>query len=1045
MKIIKPHASKRLFSVSSFLTAIAVVSSLYASHPLASEAVFPLKLIQRNAISAGDDHSLGILSDGSIIAWGYAYHGRSTPPQGVHDAVGVIAGSKFSLALRSNGTVVAWGENANGRATPPENLHDVIAIAAGPNHALALRANGTVVGWGDDSDDKTTPPDGLDHVVAIAAAATYSVALKDDGSVTQWGKVASPVPENLDHVVAIAAGKNFTLALRSNGTVVGWGDSFYSQSTPPADAVHVVDIAACEESAVALKDDGSLVGWGRGKHPSPEVRNIVAVSIGATHGLALSSDGKAYGWGFNYKGKAHPPEQTQFATLKTSSLVIASTGVADSHPEELVDPMIAAQVENPDISHGSDMPGPCLPHASVYPSPETFNPPPSGYRPSEPIVGFAQLHTLGTGGNPSYGHFLITPRIGLYDISQEYPSTKSHEVAKAYKYDVDLLRDAIHVEIAPSIHSAIYAFTFPSSENAHLTLDVSRKVGGDIALDEGSVEVNPQTGTITGGGIYSKNYNPQPFHLYFAAKISSSPLESGTWKGEKISMGVSHAAARGQSLGAILRLSTKSNQPVYMKIAVSFTSVEKAKFWLDNEIPDWDITKVEAKAKAIWHDDLTRLSLEGASKDVERKIFTAYWHAMIQPRNRTGDVMGFDPNKQLWDDHYTLWDTWQTLFPFLSIMDPQTVTDNVNAFINRYEHNDSKYVAEAFIDAHEFKIGQGGNETDNVIADAFARKIPGVDWNKAYEILKHDADNARTAWYRDHGWVASDEKTDYSYRMKSGSGTLAFSYNDYLTAQVALALGHKEDYDHYLARSHNWVNVFDPAASGEGFSNFVRARSKTGEFSKIIPTKGYNTDFYEGTSWEFSFSVLGDTEGLIQTMGGKDMFIKRLIYALKHNYIDFTNEPSFRIPWLFNAVNRPYLTSYWANQFLQKYPGNYLPGDDDSAAMSTLYIFLNAGIFPLAGKDIYYLHGGRVPKLSMHLTNGKTFTIISDGASENNIYIQKAFLNATPLNDPIIHHSDIMSGGVLKFIMGPAPSAWGTNGEFDLNEAIEQTKPLPKG
>ncbi len=108
MKIIKPHASKRLFSVSSFLTAIAVVSSLYASHPLASEAVFPLKLIQRNAISAGDDHSLGILSDGSIIAWGYAYHGRSTPPQGVHDAVGVIAGSKFSLALRSNGTVVAW-------------------------------------------------------------------------------------------------------------------------------------------------------------------------------------------------------------------------------------------------------------------------------------------------------------------------------------------------------------------------------------------------------------------------------------------------------------------------------------------------------------------------------------------------------------------------------------------------------------------------------------------------------------------------------------------------------------------------------------------------------------------------------------------------------------------------------------------------------------------------------------------------------------------------------------------------------------------------
>ena len=1041
MKINAPQLPFRFISAMSLIIVLIVLYFVTVIKLQANDITFPLKLIQRNAISAGEDHSLGILKDGSVIAWGYDYHGRAKPPESLHDAVAVVAGAKFSLALRSNGTVVAWGENANGRTNVPKNLKHVIAITAGPNHALALLDNGTVVGWGDSTDAKIIAPKGLDHVIAIAAAATYSVALKSDGTVVQWGKETKPVPENLTNVIAIAAGKDFTIALKSNGTVIGWGNSFYNQSTPPADANHVIDIAACEESAVALKNDGTLIGWGRGKHPSKDIKNVISMSIGATHGLALCSDGHIYGWGFNYKGKATPPGRVQFATLENSNSSLIRINPESSHPEDLVDPMIAAQTEEPDISHGSDMPGPCLPHASIYPSPETLNPQPSGYKTTEPIVGFAQLHTLGTGGNPSYGNFLITPRIGLYDISQEYGSNKNNEVAKAYSYEVDLLRDAIHVEIAPSIHSAIYVFTFPNSENAYLTLDVARKIGGDIALDAGSVEIDSKTGIITGGGTYSKNYNPQPFNLYFAAKISTAPLESGTWTAEKISMGNSLSATRGQSLGAILRLRTIANKPVYMKIAVSFTSLEKAKYWLEKEIPDWNITKVKTEAKSIWNNYLSRIKLEGASDETEKKIYTAYWHAMIQPRNRTGDLLGYNETEQLWDDHYTLWDTWQTLFPFLSIVDPQTVTDNINAFITRFDHNESKYVAEAFIDGHEYKIGQGGNETDNVIADAFARGIQGVNWSKAYLLLKHDAQYARTEWYREHGWVANDEKTDYSYRMKSGSGTLAFAYNDYLTSNVALALGYKEDYKYYLSRSHNWVNIFDPNASSEGFNNFARGRNKSGEFTKIKPIEGYNTDFYEGTSWEYSFSVLGDTSGLIKSMGGKEMFIKRLLYALNHNYIDFTNEPSFRIPWLFDAVNKPYLTSYWANQFLLKYPGKYLPGDDDSGAMSSLYIFLNAGIFPLAGQNIYYLHGGRIPKLEFHLTNNKIFTIISKDASDRNIYIQKASLNGKPLNEPFIHHMDIINGGTLSFEMGPYPSDWGTHGAFKFQEALEQTRP----
>ena len=71
----------------------------------------------------------------------------------------IAAGGSHSLALLSNGTVEAWGQNNNGElgngatadsSTPVavSGLSGVTAVAAGDNHSLALLSNGTVVAWG---------------------------------------------------------------------------------------------------------------------------------------------------------------------------------------------------------------------------------------------------------------------------------------------------------------------------------------------------------------------------------------------------------------------------------------------------------------------------------------------------------------------------------------------------------------------------------------------------------------------------------------------------------------------------------------------------------------------------------------------------------------------------------------------------------------------------------------------------------------------------------------------------------------------------------
>ena len=101
--------------------------------------------------------------------------------------------------------------------------------------------------------------------------------------------------------------------------------------------------------------------------------------------------------------------------------------------------------------------------------------------------------------------------------------------------------------------------------------------------------------------------------------------------------------------------------------------------------------------------------------------------------------------------------------------------------------------------------------------------------------------------------------------------------------------------------------------------------------------------------------------------------------------------------------------------------------------MASLYVFLDAGIFPIAGQDIYYLHGPRVPRIVFHLPNGKNFTIIGRHASDKNIYIQSVTLNGRPLETPSIRHNDIMAGGTLDFVMGPKPSTWGCAGDTELN------------
>lgn len=265
------------------------------------------------AIATGEHHTLALLSNGTVMAWGDNLYGElghdpasgpedcgispcSKVPVAVPGLSGVIAlasGSFFSLALLSDGTVMAWGYNGVGAlgrdpASGPEDCNfsscskvpvmvpgvsGATAIAAGHGYGSALLSDGTVKDWGANFQGELgsgtttdtacsclgpTAAQGLIGAKAIAAGGFHALALLSGGSLQAWGAnfdgqlgngsftttgncvcIPTPAPvSGLAGLQAIAAGENHSLALLANGTVQAWGSNGHGQLGGPTSEEH---------------------------------------------------------------------------------------------------------------------------------------------------------------------------------------------------------------------------------------------------------------------------------------------------------------------------------------------------------------------------------------------------------------------------------------------------------------------------------------------------------------------------------------------------------------------------------------------------------------------------------------------------------------------------------------------------------------------------------------------------------------------------------------------------------------------------------------
>jgi len=416
-----------------------------------------------------------------------------------------------------------------------------------------------------------------------------------------------------------------------------------------------------------------------------------------------------------------------------------------------------------------------------------------------------------------------------------------------------------------------------------------------------------------------------------------------------------------------------------------------------------------------------------------------------------------------------LWDTYRTRHPLTAILEPKRHEDMLASYVRMYEES-SKMPQFPYMrgDLHFMN----GNHAASMFLDAYVKGQRNFDLAKAYEGL-HKVATAETVlpdtrgpateldhFYYEHGFYPGLKKGEAEtvkgvnpvMRRQSVSVTLDAAYDDWCLSKLAKALGKSEDAEYFAKRGQNYRNVFDSR------SGFMVPRNAAGEFIEGINPKWAGgqagRDYYtECNGWVNTFLVQHDVGGLIQLIGGREHFIKRLDALFSEGYdgeLKFVflsqfpdstglvgqypqgNEPAFHIPYLYNYAGAPWKTQKFVRQIMRTWYSDQplgLPGDDDNGATSAWYVFSAMGFYPVCpGRPHYVLGSPLFEECEIDVDGGKTFRIVAQGVSSLNKYIQSATLNGEPLNRPWFDHSSLMRGGTLTLQMGPEPNKkWGSS------------------
>ncbi|MDO4165378.1 MAG: glycoside hydrolase family 92 protein, partial [Bacteroides sp.] len=490
-------------------------------------------------------------------------------------------------------------------------------------------------------------------------------------------------------------------------------------------------------------------------------------------------------------------------------------------------------------------------------------------------------------------------------------------------------------------------------------------------------------------------------------------------------------------------------QELKLKVGISFISSAKARVNAHTDIPHWSFEAVHQSLLGQWEALLGKIEISPRTPEAQKRMFyTALYHTMLMPVDRTGENPLWTDPEPYYDDFYAIWDTYRTSSPLITLIDPGREVDIVRSLINIYKRDG--YMPDARSGNSNGRT-QGGSNAEIVIADAFVKGLKGIDYELGLQAMLKDATVCPGDRHEAEGRGGLMPYLQLGYVPygipRAGNRTVEYSYCDYAIALVARGLGKEELYRHYLKQSGNWKNLWRADYEHSGVRGFIMPRDADGRWLDELPyghsrlqkptftytpvtfegpwyTPWWSMFFYEASSWEYSLSIPHDVPGLIELCGGAEAFEKRLDIFFDQGFFNVNNEPSFLTPCLYHWIGKPWRSSDRILDIIHRHYNDSpagLPGNDDSGAMSSWLAFHMMGLYPNAGQDYYLIHTPLLEETVFHLKGGKQFRVVARGLSEKNRYIQSVTLNGKPYSRSTLRHADLVAGGELVLQMGKRP------------------------
>lgn len=638
-------------------------------------------------------------------------------------------------------------------------------------------------------------------------------------------------------------------------------------------------------------------------------------------------------------------------------------------------------LNDPRYSHGNIYPVVSEPFGGVMFAPQNNS---DGghwfYNPTTPNLEGIRLTHMPSVWVGDFGHILLSPFSGEFsDINWMRKSSYNKSSFELHPHYISfyLNKYKISCSLTPSTHGCILKLENNGQNKLGFSLLPFTDCGNFM------VKENVLTGYTDSTDLVNINKNiKQYYHIVF----SSVPCSFKTVENGGIAVYFNENA-------------------VEIKFATSFISVEQAGINYRREVEKHTYDDLLKNNETLWESYLSRINVDD-TEEKKNLIYSCLYRALIFPNkmyelDNTNSPIHYnvDIDKVMPGVFYTnngFWDTYRTVYPFLSIFKPEIINEIIEGYVNYAK--DTGWLPRWHAGG---ELGtMPGNLIESVIADAASKKLlkPEV-LKEAYKYLvknvttcpPNDSLHGRTylADYIKYGYVPNNNK-------ESINQTFDYSYGDYCVLQIANMFKDETIISLLNNRQYSYRNLYDSS------TGFIRGKDIKGNFREYFNPFEWGGDNTEGSYYQNGLHMYHDYEGFASLIGGKEKLVSKVeeIFNLPKKFdvgaygfeihemsemaypnddlgqMAISNQPSFHFPWIFSLINEREKTEYYVEKVLNnafKCSEDGFPGDEDNGTMACWVLFAYMGLYPVCPGSLEYSCSKPLANISIRGKNIKRY------------------------------------------------------------------------